>query len=497
MRKALIALFFCLAVLLVIGLLGISLAGCGSAGTVTIGNPGSNAGTAPVSLTVGDDPPTGVAVLRFQVQITSATLQPSDATQPAVSMLLSPMNVELLHLQTETAPLGNINVPAGWYSSITASFANPQMTIFNNTNQTLTLGTQSCAANQFCVFNPPLNQTSATVQAPFAPFPVLLTANSPLGFEMHFDVNASVQGDLTISPKIALRQVIPATPTSPVSQFHIVGRVTSVTNPSFMIQAGFGGLTPSIATNAATAYKFPTCAADNFSCLVDGQVVDVGVNLIPGGTFTASTVRLVEQQNLPSLQGVIVKVNAAQNQFDMILQDLQETFPSVLPGLLISVQTNSSTTFSVNSGGITIPAGLTFTNSAGLVAGQTVEIHPLATPVVAPGPTALPLINVSTDSVTLESSQIAGVVGTVNTSGNPPGFTLLSLSPVLAHSNISLIDVDVAAGTTFIDAPGLGSITAGDRVFVGGLLFNTTGAPTVVAEKVRDNLLFDYAGASH
>jgi hypothetical protein len=467
--------------------LGLSLAGCGSSNTVSLGNPVSAASMVPVSLTVGDDPPAGVAVIRFQVQITSATLQPTDTTQAAVSMLLSPMNVELLHLQTETAPLGNVNVPAGSYSSITASFANPQMTIFNNTNQTLTLGAQSCAANQYCVFNPPLNQTSATVQAPTAPFPVTLSANSPLGFEMHFDVNASVQGDLTVSPKITLKQVIPATATTPISQFHIVGRISSVTNPSFMIQAGFGGLTTSIATNTSTTYSFATCAADNFSCLVDGQVVDVGVNLIPGGTFTASSVRLLEQQNLPSLQGVVVHVNAAQNQFDMILQDLQETFPSVLPGLLITVQTNSSTTFSVNSDGVTIPAGLTFANAAGLVAGQTVEIHPTATPVIAPGPTALPLINVSADSVTLDSSQIAGVVGTVNATGIPPTFTLLQLSPVLAHSSISLIDVDVVTGTVFIDVTGLSGVKAGDKVFVGGLLFNTTGAPTLVAERVRDN----------
>src|SRR5579864_1898449 len=265
MRKALVALFFCLAVLLGIGLFGLSLAGCGSAGTVTIGNPGTTAGTALVSLTVGDDPPQGVAVLRFQVQITSAMLQPTDTTQPAVSMLLSPMNVELLHLQTETAPLGNVNVPSGSYSSITASFANPQMTIFNNTNQTLTLGAQSCAANQFCVFNPPLNQASATVQAPTAPFPVTLTANSPLGFEMHFDVNASVQGDLTITPKITVKQVVPPTATSPISQFHVVGRITTVTTPSFMLQTGFGGFTASITTNSSTAFNFPTCAADNFS----------------------------------------------------------------------------------------------------------------------------------------------------------------------------------------------------------------------------------------
>jgi Domain of unknown function (DUF5666) len=486
MRKALFGLFFCLIILLAIGLLGISLAGCGS-NAMVVSNPEPSAGRAPVSLTIGDDPPAGVAIIRFQVQIASATLQPTNTADPAVSLLLSPMNVELLHLQTETAPLGNINVPAGSYTSLTASFANPQMTIFNNTNQTLTLGAQTCLAGQFCIFNPPLNQMSATVAAPTAPFPLTLSANSPVGFEMHFDVNASVQGNLTVSPTITVKQVIPPTATSPISQFHIVGRITSVSSPDFTIQAGFGGLSASIVTNSSTSYSFPTCGADNFSCLVDGQVVDVGVNLIPGGTFTATSVRLLEQPNLPSLQGVVVSVNTAANSFNMILMDLQESFTSVVPGLLITVQTNSSTTFSVDSDGVTIPANLSFANFAGIVAGQTVEIHPMATPVVTPGPTALPLITVSTDSVTLEPTQIAGVVGTVNASGVPPSFTLLQLSPVLTHSSISLIDVDVVAGTVFVDVTGLGNVNPGDRVFVGGLLFSTTGAPTLVAERVRDN----------
>src|ERR1019366_7398067 len=118
---------------------------------------------------------------------------------------------------------------------------------------------------------PPLNQASATVQAPSAPFPVTLSANSPLGFEMHFDVNASVQGDLTISPKINVKQIVPPTSTTPIAQFHLIGRVTDVSSPNFTIQAGFGGVSRSITTNSSTQYDFGACAADNFSCLGDGQ----------------------------------------------------------------------------------------------------------------------------------------------------------------------------------------------------------------------------------
>ncbi|MFZ0820462.1 MAG: DUF5666 domain-containing protein [Candidatus Acidiferrales bacterium] len=481
MRKALLGLTLCAMLIL-----AITLAGCGGSYSGSTGPIGSNSSSAPVSLTIGDDPPAGVAILRYQTQVTDAELQPMDPTQPPVSMLLGPLNVELLHLQTETAPLGNINVPSGIYSGLTATFANPEMTVFNNSAQTLTLGSQTCAPNQICIFNPTLNQTTASVTSPTAPFPVTLSANSPLGFEMHFDVNASVQGNLTVSPQITLKQVIPPSPTSPIDQFHVIGRISAINSPTFTIQTGFGNLSAVITTNSSTTYDFgSTCVADNFSCLTDGQVVGIALNLIPGGTLIATHVRLFENPGLPSLQGIIIRVNAAQNQFDMVLLDLQETFASVLPGLVVTVQTNGSTTFGVDSDGVTLPAGVSFTGVASLMPGQTVEVHPTATPVVTAGPTALPLINVPADSVSLEASEISGVVGSVNAGGTPPNFMLVALSPLFAHASISLIQVDSVTGTIYINATGLSGLTAGDNVSVGGLLFNTPVTPTIVAERVR------------
>ncbi len=480
MRKAYFSLSLCAMLLL-----AITIVGCG--GAAYSGGPiGENPASVPVALTIGDDPPAGVAVLRFQVQITSATLTPADSSLSPVSMLLSPLNVELLHLQTETAPLGNTNVPAGTYNGLSATFANPQMTVFNNTNATLTLGSQTCAAGQFCIFNPSLNETTASVASPIAPFPVTLSQNSPLGFEMHFDVNASVQGNLTVTPEITLKQVIPPTSTSPIEQFHLIGRVSSVSSPDFTVQTGFGGLSANLVTNSSTTYDFgPVCAADTFACIMDGQVVRVDVNLLPDGTFDAARVRLLENQNFASLQGIVVNVNSATNQFSVLLLDLQENFPSVIPGLLITVQTNTSTAYNVDTDGATIPTGLAFSGFSGIIPGQTVEFHPMATPVVTAGPTALPVINVSTDSITLESSDITGLVGTINSGGNPPDFTLVSLSPFFTHASISLIQADTLTTTNYINVSGLGGLSAGNTVSVGGLLFNTSTVPTIVAERVR------------
>ncbi len=76
----------------------VSLVACGSSMTASTASQG-----VPMSLTIGDTPPSGVAVLFFEASITGASLQPSDTSKPAVSVLSMPVEVEFGHLQTNTA----------------------------------------------------------------------------------------------------------------------------------------------------------------------------------------------------------------------------------------------------------------------------------------------------------------------------------------------------------------------------------------------------------
>ena len=115
------------------------------------------------TLTIHDNPPMGVTVLSFEIEVTGAALQPSDSTKQPVSMLSEPEDIELEHLQTESALLASKSVPTGTYNSLMVSFANPKMTIQNQTGMTLTLGSQMCADKQVCEFDPKLNQSSVTV----------------------------------------------------------------------------------------------------------------------------------------------------------------------------------------------------------------------------------------------------------------------------------------------------------------------------------------------
>ena len=88
-----------------------------------------NANNVPVVLTIQDQPPTGITVVSLTVQITGVTLQGSTGTQSSVSLLSSPVTVNLSNLQTMDELLANTSAPAGTYDSIMVTFANASMTI--------------------------------------------------------------------------------------------------------------------------------------------------------------------------------------------------------------------------------------------------------------------------------------------------------------------------------------------------------------------------------
>src|SRR6266478_4874197 len=165
----------------------------GSMSTSTAGNGG-----VPMSLAIRDTPSSGVAVLFFAASITGASLQPSGTSKPAVSVLSAPVEVEFGHLQADTAFLSLTSVPPDVYKSISLTFANAMMTIHSGA----AIG--SCADNSVCELTPP-NPVTATVSS--APFPITISQNSVIGIRLDFDVNSSVQPDLSINPTVTIKQV--------------------------------------------------------------------------------------------------------------------------------------------------------------------------------------------------------------------------------------------------------------------------------------------------
>jgi len=470
--------------------LGCTLLACTSStpGSVSTTPPSGGNTTVPVSISIHDTPPAGVTVLRFEVLITAASLQPSDMSQQPVNMLLQPQDVELIHLQTESALLANLNVPTGTYSSLSATFANPLMTIWNQSAQTYTVGPQMCQPMQVCKVVPTLNQMSISVNS--APFPITLTAASPVALDMHFDVNASVQGDLSVTPTVSLTQ-LPVPPNAPMQHMRLFGTVTAVNSPMFTLQSSFDGSMSTITTDSNTMYEFgQSCQADNFSCIAVGQLLRVRANELSDGTLDATDVRLIQHPGLPSFQGTILSVNAAQNQVQVALNfeqgpiadNQQDTDAS--NAISFALQISPSTTFTIDSNQLTLPSGLSFAGIQDMMVGQSIQFQP-ALPLTISGVPPNISVTVGAMSVQLEPSQITATVSAVNAQASPANFILGTLPMLYTAAGITTIQVDTVMGTDFDNVSGISGLASGQKVSVAGLLFNTATQPTAVAVEVR------------
>ena len=443
------------------------------------------------SLTIHDSPPMGVTVVSFDINVTGAELQPStsNSSQQPVSMLSEAEDIELEHLQTQSALLASKSVPTGTYSSLMVSFANPHMTIQNQTSGALMLGGQSCMPQQICEFNPKLNQSSVTLQGSGSPFPLTLTMNSPVVLKMDFNVDTSVQNDLSITPTVSVVEV----PTSNSGgqqddeDVEVVGTITAITQPTFMVQSGMSGPSFTFTTDSNTRFDFGTsCSTNNFMCLMTGQIVEVEAKMQPDGSLLASEVKLFQPPKGISFAGTITKVISATS-FQIVLFD-EEAFGgemgSLSMGTSLTINLATPTTFSIDTGGLMIPPGLTFAAPSDLLVGQKVRLHPTGAPTGMP-----PNVMITVDQVQLEPSEVTGTITATNSSSTPPTFTLGKLPSFFTNAGITSIQVDVLS-TTHVETEedqmmsGLSSLNTGDAVSVRGLLFNTMTTPTMVAEKV-------------
>ena len=433
-----------------------------------------------LSLSIRDNPPTGVSVLSFEINVTGASLQPSTASKPAVSLVSSPVDVELTQLETEKALLNGASAPDDTYSSITLTFANPQITILNQSGQAMTMGTQTCPNGQVCEFKPLLNQSSVTVSS--APFPLTVSASAPMSLTIDFDLNSSIQNNLSVTPSVTLAAV-PAQPLD--GEIDNIegqkGQVQSVSSTGFTLQDSTSGQTFTVNIDNNTQFQGFNevgCAANNFSCVQVGEIVEVEHLLVmANGTLVASQVQLDDGINQEELEGTIVAVNPATNQFQMVVENEEPVVQGVSVGNSMTVSINAGAQYAVDSEDLSgaIPSGASFASASDLLVGQQVKVRALNVSSSTAGTTA------TTDRVKLHMSQFPGTVASLNA----PNFAVNNLLAVFTSNGINQVQVVVSSGTEFEGVSGGSSLTAGNNVVLRGLLFKTAGDPILVAKKVR------------
>lgn len=475
-RNALIALAL---------LSGALLVGCGN----TNMQPVTPVGGVQMSLTIGDMPPSGVAVLFFEASITGASLQPSDSTKPPVSVLSSPVEVEFSHLQTDTAFLSLSNVTPDTYNSITLTFGNAVLTVVNHSGAAV----GSCANNSVCRLTPSLASSSVTVSA--SPFPITINMNSVVGMKLDVNVNSSVQSDLSINPVVAVAQFNQRQDSDEDQEMEdldeLEGQVTAVGTNQFTLVTRRNSQSFMVNVDSSTVFEdFDRvgCKAspEDFTCVQTGQILNVNLSENGMGTMLAKRVEFVINASQQALKGTITSVDSS-TQFHMVVFNEEINVNGITEGSPVAVTISPSATFQVGmeemgeDGGLTSFGPFSFASSADLMVGQDVQIRP-STETMSGG-----VITVTTDLVRLWPSQISGQVGTVNSGMGQ--FTLTMLSPLFtgAMPPVNTITVQMLSFMQFDDFQGQSSVAAGQNVSVKGLLFNTMGTPTLVTRIIDDH----------
>jgi hypothetical protein len=427
-----------------------------------------------------DTPPAGVTILSFEVTLTGAALNPGN-----VDLLGGKTpRIEVKQLETESAFLNTANVPAGTYTSLNLTFANPELTFQNNTGATLA----GCANGAVCEIKPAGTLTSSFT---FPGSGITISSNSPTGIRI--DVNPNTILSATLGVDFSQVGAVSAQQL-PVQQGELdeledlTGTVQSLdtSNKKFTLHTLAGDF-PITTDNNTEFEDFDACkATDKFTCLSNGLVVEVDIRLMTGGMFLAKKIELEDNNIDDELEGIVFKIDDATH-FEMVVLEELRDVANVANGDPVVV-TLSNASFRVDNDGLTVPSALQnafegATDTSQLLPGQFVQIR-LTGPVTgSAGPPST--LAASSDRVRLRRSQFTATV-----SGAPSGneFDVSGLSSLFTDNGITSIRVQTIVGQTdFENVAGVGSLQVGNTVSLRGLLFKNAGSPPaiLIAKKVR------------
>ncbi|OLD22034.1 MAG: hypothetical protein AUI91_03040 [Acidobacteria bacterium 13_1_40CM_3_56_11] len=293
------------------------------------------------------------------------------------------MEVEFGHLQTDKAFLSLSNVAPDTYESISLTFGNATMTIVNHSGAAM----GSCANNSVCELTPNFNPSMATLSS--APFPITISQNSVVGIRLDFNVNSSVQSDLSIKPVVTIKHLTQRQDDEDEQEMENVdeidGQVTVVGSNQFTLMSEKSGQLFVINVDGNTAFEDfdrTGCTAnpEDFSCVKMGQILDVDLSENGMGKMLAKRVEFEEDANREAIKGTITSVDSS-TQFHMVVFNEEPALGGVSEGSQVAVTIQPTAMFQIGreemgeSGGFSIP-GLSFASGADLLVGQDVQIRP-------------------------------------------------------------------------------------------------------------------------
>ena len=322
---------------LLAGALIAALAGCSGSGPMS-GTTTPSAQTGSVFL-AGTDAPLP-SIVSFQVQVTNVSV--SDGTNPPVSILSTPQTIDFARFNGLQSLLDFNAIPAGTYTTITVSLANPVLA-YLNTSQT---GAPPTISN---VPNPTLLSSTATV---LLPTPFTVTAGQNIGLQMDFNLRNSIQVDASgqvtgvINPNINFTVLTPGTPDAEIDEFNASVVSVNASADTFVVQNEHGKQF-TIAANSST--EWDNNATIN-SLTPNQTIVTLSGQLDSSSqTINASDIAILSQSGFYA-GGLVTYVNpksGAATNFNMYVRSTLPTGTGVTLGQLANVNLTGSEKFSI------------------------------------------------------------------------------------------------------------------------------------------------------
>jgi len=214
------------------------LLGCGGGSMTT---PVSQQQSGAVFVT-GTDAPLP-SVVSFQVDITGMTV--SDGMNPPVSVLNGTQTVDFARLNGLRTLLDINTIPAGTYTQVNVTLANPQIGFLNVANPQTNPPTRPTVSTLNSTTSPAATLTTSSVTINLAQ-PLMVNANDIVGLRFEFDLRKSIAVDGTgqitgaVTPNLNLKAITPSDADAFIDDF--VAGVVSVNagGNSFVIQGPHG-----------------------------------------------------------------------------------------------------------------------------------------------------------------------------------------------------------------------------------------------------------------
>lgn len=454
--------FLGIAVALAFAMLGL---GCSSSKS----SPTSPSGQTANVFVTGEDAPLP-SVVGFDVTINSITL--TGGTSPEV--LSTATTVDFARLLGLRSPLAFNSVPAGTYTGATFSLSTPVISYVDMSTNPPSLNTINGT------FNSAGGPTTTTVSVSF-PSSMVVGANGLAGLRMDFDIRQSVavdgSGNVTgvVSPVIYARAVKATDSDAQVTD--LVGGLASVdaSANSFVIQGPYGHQL-TIDVNSSTQFN----TGWTINNLATPAIVGVQGYFQADGTLMASSVEVITTSQA-FISGRVLAINPTTGPVQQITMFVGETSADLV-GDSRTIQTVDVSAVASSAYDMCFFNNLitdALFNSSHVLVGQRIFIGgDYSNSVFTPQMISLRLQGVY--------GTMTGTPNVVN--GNLGNFELQNNALIGYSLGGAPLTVWTGNGTLFINTTGLSTLTSGESLVAGGLLFydQLTGGPIMAAGVVVD-----------